>query len=212
MSYLSRAFDVTTFDQAKNVVLTTDPNDPAKFAKETDFLIDAIAKQNIITSGSSVLDFGCGMGRVSKQLIERFDCTVYGTDISDSMLTFAKLYIANIKKFHAQHIYDIASSIDVCLCILTLQHVENPQAEIDSIYKVIKPNGYLILLNETKRWIPSGLDHNRYVVWEDDGYDVIGSISSRFKKIDSVQYTNSKLEIGFYRKIETEGGQQLFKG
>lgn len=213
MPYLSIAFDVITFDQAKNVVLTTDPNNPNKFIEETEFVIDAITKQNIINSNSTVLDFGCGMGRVSKRIVEQFNCNVIGTDISNSMLTFAKLYVANIRKFHTQSTpYDIPNSIDVCLCIFTLQHVEYPQLEIDRICNTIKPNGYLILLNEKNRFIPESIQNLNSTVkgirWGDDGYDIIGQISSRLKKIHSVQYMNSKLEIGFYRKIETEGDKQ----
>ena len=208
MSYFSRVFDVVTFEQAKNIVLTPDPKDTEKFVKETNFLVEEIAKLNLITDSSTVLDFGCGMGRVSKKLIEEFNCKVYGTDISDSMLTFAKLNVANLKKFYPQKTYDIPSSIDVCLCILVLQHVENPQAEIDRIISVLKPNGYLILVNELKRFVPAGADRNGFVIWDDDGYDIIGQISSRLKKVNSVKYMSSNTEIGVYRKIETEGDKQ----
>lgn len=200
MPYIKEVFDVTTFEQAKHVVLTSDPNNPEKFNNETNFLINAIQDQNIVKSDSIVLDFGCGMGRVSKGLIDKFNCKVIGLDISDSMLTFARLYTANVQKFQATKSYSDPESIDICLSILALQHSENPVVEINNIVKCLKPGGILVLLNEQQRFVPSDVDSNRYVVWNDDGFDIFGYIESLLIKTNSVQYMNSKLDIIFYRK------------
>ena len=70
MRYIKEVFDVASLEYAKHVVLTSDPANPQKFEKETNFLINAISDQSIITSESTVLDFGCGMGCVSKEIIE----------------------------------------------------------------------------------------------------------------------------------------------
>ena len=200
MPYIKEVFDVSTFEHAKHVVLTSDPDDPKKFDNETNFLVQTIAEQNIILEDSIVLDFGCGMGRVSKGLIDKFNCKVIGLDISDSMLTFARLYTANVQKFQATKSYTEPESIDVCLSILALQHSENPVVEINNLVKCLKPGGTLILLNEQQRFVPSDVDKNRYVVWNDDGFDIFGYIESLLTKVNSVQYMNSKLDIIFYRK------------
>lgn len=200
MRYIKEVFDVTTFEQAKHVVLTSDPNDPKKFENETNFLVKTIAEQNLIDNSSIVLDFGCGMGRVSKALIDKFDCKVIGLDISASMLTFAKLYTANVKKFEGTHKYDTPNSVDVAMSILALQHSEDPAKEIDNIVDTLKPGGTFILLNESNRYVPSDIDSNRFIVWKDDGFDIFGYVEARLKKVHSVPYISGKHDVIFYRK------------
>jgi ubiquinone/menaquinone biosynthesis C-methylase UbiE len=200
MPYIKEVFDVTTFEQAKDVVLTPDPDNPKKFEDETNFLVDTIAKQNIISSESIVLDFGCGMGRVSKKLIETFDCNVIGTDISDNMLTFANLYVSKPRNFKRMNSYNMPNTIDVCISTFVLQHVQDPKTEIDIIYNNLKVGGYLVLVNEPVRFVPSDVDSNRYIVWNDDGFDVFSEISSRLKRVNSVQYMKTKINVEFYKK------------
>lgn len=200
MPYVKEVFDVDTFEQAKHVVLTSDPNNPDKFVNETNFLIQTIEEQNIINDASVVLDFGCGMGRVSKGLIDTFGCKVLGLDISPSMLMFAKLYTANIKKFEGTHKYDTPNSVDIVLSALALQHSEDPKKEIDNIISVLKPGGYFILLNEKKRFVPSDIDRHQYVIWKDDGFDIFGEVETRLTKVNSVKYMNTELDVIFYRK------------
>jgi SAM-dependent methyltransferase len=199
--YIKEAFDVTTFAQAKNVVLSDDPNDPKKFDRETDFLVDTIKDNITITDESVVLDFGCGMGRVSKKLIDTFNCNVIGVDISDSMLTFARLYTANVKKFIASKECPQPESVDVCLAVLVLQHTENPKQEIDKICNALKPGGYLVLVNEAGRLIPGGVE-NGFIKWATDHFDVFGEINSRLTRVNSVRYINhDTMSVVFYKKI-----------
>jgi len=200
MTYLKEAFNPVTFEHAKNIVLTPDSQNSNKFEQETEFLIDVIQHQNLITSNSMVLDFGCGMGRVSKELINRLNCDVVGVDISERMRIFASLYITNPKKFQTSDIIE-TNLFDMCLSILVLQHSENPELEIRKIYDGLKENGILVLVNEKHRLIPVGVDPQGYVIWYDDGVDVFDIVERYFTKLTEVPYkSNNKINITFYKK------------
>lgn len=200
MRYVKEAFDVTTITQAMNVVLSTEVDKPEKFQKETQYLIDIINNENIITNESTVLDFGCGMGRVSKDIIKKFDCTVLGYDISESMKTFATLYVSNPRKFKTISQLPDNNSIDVCLSIFVLQHVENPKQEIENIVNILKPNGHLVLINEDNRFIPSDVDTKGYVIWDNDNFNVFTEIEKHLTKVKQIPYINPEKNIVIYRK------------
>lgn len=200
MSYIKETFDPVSFDHAKHIVLTSDPNNPNKFEEETASLVDTLAKEITISENSNVLDFGCGMGRVSKELITRFNCNVTGVDISERMKTFAMLYISNPKKFKTVEVIE-QNVFDVCISAFVLQHTENPQKEIQRIFNALKEDGIFVLLNENVRLVPSGIDRQNYVIWNDDKFDVHAETEKHFKLIKSVPYEpNTQLNIIFYKK------------
>ena len=94
----------------------------------------------------------------------------------------------------------LSESINIAFCILVLQHTQDPQKEIDNLYNVIVPEGYLVLVNEKKRLVPSDVDRNNYVIWNDDGFDVEAAIREKFKEIESRPYINSDIDILLFQK------------
>jgi len=203
MQYRSEIFNPANLQHAKDIVLTPDPTRPDKFEHDTKFLVDIIEKQNIVNNTSVVLDFGCGMGRNSKELIDRFGCNVFGTDISVNMLKFATIYVDNTKLFVTCNRINITGCIDVVLSSFVLQHVEKPHEEIEHIFNVLKPGGYLILLNDPKtRLYPGGFrDEDNSVIWYDDFVNIHTEVEKRLKKINSVSYhLETGHEVVFYQK------------
>jgi SAM-dependent methyltransferase len=200
MNYVKETFDVFNIEQAKDVVLTPDSNEPNKFIHETKFLVDKIQSFIKPTEKMIVLDYGCGMGRVSKELIDRCDCKIFGVDISDSMLHFAKIYVDNDLKFSPIKEYFEKEKIDLAISILCLQHAENPKKEIDVIFDALKPGGIFVLLNEYKRFVPGGVDKDGYVIWMDDGINVHEYVQNKMKEIKRINYMNKKIDIHFYQK------------
>lgn len=200
MRYVKETFDPVSIDHAKHIVLTSDPNNPDKFEKETAALLDILASELEITSISTVLDFGCGMGRVSKELVHRFNCNVVGVDISERMKIFAMLYVSNPKKFKIAETIE-TGFFDFCIAAFVLQHTENPKSEISKIVNGLNDNGILVLLNENIRYVPADVARDSNVIWHDDKFDVHGEVEKYLTKVKSIPYPpNTELRIDFYKK------------
>ncbi len=185
MAYIHETFMPQTLQAAKQVALSGDPSDPEKFERETQFLMDFIRSHKLISRKTAVLDFGCGMGRVSKALINSFGCRVEGSDISEHMRAFAMPYV-NDSRFSAVATPHALS--DVVLVSFVLQHVEHPKAEIETIANYVRTGGILLLVNEKKRFVPSAVNAQGYVVWHDDQLDIPGLLSKYFTKIGEYDY------------------------
>jgi 2-polyprenyl-3-methyl-5-hydroxy-6-metoxy-1,4-benzoquinol methylase len=200
MPYIKEAFDVFSLEQAKDVVLSYSHNDEFKFHNETNYFVDTVLEHVDINDETCLLDFGCGMGRLSKEFIDRKNCYVFGVDLSQSMLNYADQYVNNSRKFLPMQAYFLENTIDVAICVFVLQHVEFPKKEIDNILNVLKPNGYMVLLNENKRFIPNSLDSENYVVWDDDGFDVEQYINQHVTKVVSIPYIDNRNHISIFKK------------
>ena len=199
LTYFKEIFDAETLEQAKDIVLTPDPNDVNKFIFETQWLIKFINAHFNVNEKTKVLDFGCGMGRISKELIETFDCFVKGIDISDNMLSIAKEYVDS-DKFFPDKSHSI-QDIDLVISSFVLQHSENPEQDIENLYTVMKPNGIFVLVNEPNRFVPTGVNEDNYVIWNDDKVDIIELMKTKFKFIDKYNYYNSLPILTLWTKL-----------
>jgi len=197
--YVKAVFEPNNLEYAKHVVLTSDPNNPNKFKYETDFLIRRIRERGIINAESTVVDFGCGMDRVSKALLEAFDCQVIGVDFSETMLRHANTYVGKDPRFETKVEHTKPESVDVVVCTFVLQHVEDPAKEIHNIHSMLKPGGILVLVNENARLVPLGVESGM-ARWVNDGFDVFGEIEKYFEQIYSTRYMNTDHKIVYYRK------------
>jgi SAM-dependent methyltransferase len=100
---------------------------------------------------TSALDFGCGVGRITRALSEHFD-EVVGVDVAPSMLQRARALNAGIPHCRfvlnrARHLRCFASgSFAVVYCRLVLQHVRPALARryIPELVRVLAPGGVLM--------------------------------------------------------------------
>ena len=201
MSYIKEVFEPTTIQHAMHICLTSDPENPNKFLEETSFFVKAISQCNIINPDTKVLDFGCGMGRISRGFVEYFGCNVIGLDANETMLKFANLFVGNPKKFTTVTEYKEKETIDVAVACFVLQHVQYPDKEIQTIYDSLKPGGHLILLNENIRYVPNEIGKGNFIIWKDDEYNIFSEIDKKFDLIDSIAYMNTDKSIKIYKKV-----------
>lgn len=177
MNYFPQHFDVSGLSQAKKATLFCEFWDDVedRWNRETPYLCSLICKNVALDRDSLVVDYGCGVGRIAKMLIEKVGCRVIGVDISASMRSLSAAYVNNDKFFACSR--DASSlfsrSADLILSIWVLQHVFDPSEDLMMIKNMIKPSGKLFVLNNDN--VP-GLSTMRVVPtsggWNNDGIDI----------------------------------------
>lgn len=116
----------------------------------------------------NILDIGSGLGDIAQHFIN--DCDVHHIILSDksddivSELNKKFLYknnysivaldISNIET--SENIFSVP--IDIVTCINVLEHINDDQKALENIYKILKPNGLLILIVPAIPYIYGTLD------------------------------------------------------
>ena len=94
LTYLPQVFDVLNMQSAREVILTHEGAASAeeRWQTETPYVADLIENALSVTSETTLIDYGCGIGRLAKELITRHGCRVIGVDISINMRALAVDY------------------------------------------------------------------------------------------------------------------------
>ena len=158
--YNSDFFIPKSLEHAKNIILTPE-NDTtdSRWNKETDWIIKTSDLFMNIDSNSFILDWGCGLGRISKSLIDKYQCRVMGIDIEQKMLEYATSYVdsdlfctmnyeesfQNLNKFKFSHIFSC----------WVFQHSNKIQYEIPLLYSSMNFDSQLFVLELDKKAIPN---------------------------------------------------------
>lgn len=118
------------------------------YASTVEFLLDKL-NENI--NKNSIIDIGCGEGRLTKELFLKFPSSkVEGVDYSNKPIQMAKAlnYDLNIK-FHTANIIEnkLDSTFDVATLMEVYEHIEPKSAEsfLNGIYDLLNENGILHL-------------------------------------------------------------------
>lgn len=94
LTYNPDIFSVQDLAQAKSIILTPEgASTEQRWKEETPLFCDLLAAHNRIEPGALVLDYGCGVGRMARELIARHRCRVIGVDISASMRALSVQYV-----------------------------------------------------------------------------------------------------------------------
>jgi len=110
--------------------------------QKVNFIISTFRKY-INSKLENGLDYGCGTG-FSIRIIKEFCNKTFAYDISENMVKIAK-------KKHPEVIYidrlteKYNEFFDLISCITVLQDSENPKEDINNIYRILKPRGYIII-------------------------------------------------------------------
>ncbi|MBO44205.1 MAG: hypothetical protein CMM28_10830 [Rhodospirillaceae bacterium] len=182
-TYRPEVFHVKNLEHAKSIILTPeDSTTDERWEKETPYLADEAFPYLGLGPDKVVLDYGCGVGRMAKVLIERSGCTVIGVDISQQMRELAPAYVEDDRfTICARPAFEAMISnglrVDAAIAIWVLQHCPNVKSEIDIIKSALKPSAPLFVCNNLQAVIPTNLG------WVDTGFEVKTLLADNFDEI-----------------------------
>jgi len=113
--------------------------------------IDSILRHIQGTSLKTIVDLGCGTGRFTIPLYDRFKSTLVGIDPSWKMLEKARATSGRIRLIQgsAEHVPLKDGAIDMVYCSQVYHHMQDKHAALDEIHRILQPNGFLCIRNST---------------------------------------------------------------
>ncbi len=182
--YTPDVFYVRNEREAKNIILTPEGSTTdIRWEAETPFLTKDIGEFIKPDANTLMLDFGCGIGRISKALIDAYQCSMVGLDISLSMRQLALQYVKhnNFSAVGHQLLVNMLNKglkVDACVSLWVLQHCPNVLQEVKLIHAILKPGGYFYVLNNNNSAIPTDKG------WVSDGADIKAILEEHFTVLE----------------------------
>ena len=107
---------------------------------------------SVLEGGEKILDLGCGAGRFSLYIRGKFK-EIHGVEIAEERLRIARgqemfLSVANINESlpYKDNMFNAVSCLDV------IEHLIDPGSVLKEIYRVLRPNGQLVLTTPNFRY------------------------------------------------------------
>lgn len=181
MLYDPRVFTgICTLDDAKRIILTPECglSTEERWQYETPHIVDLIQHQVRLFADTVVLDYGCGIGRIARELIDRSRCRVIGADISPNMRALAASYCKS-ERFMAcdpDMLVLIRPTATLAVAVWVLQHVADLHHQIGIIRRMLFGSGVLFVVNERRnRFVPTAAG------WINDHVDVKARLEAEFR-------------------------------
>lgn len=200
-------FDQNDLTRAKEIVLTPENgvSVETRWATETPWLLNLIGKH--IAPQGLVVDFGCGVGRLSGPLVEH-GYAVIGVDRSPVMRQHATNQVLN-DRFIAvtpemfDQLVKAGVQADAVLAVWVLQHCFSVEDEVLRLHRVLKKGGIVGIADMRHRAVPT-TSHG----WVNDGQDVMATLSRHFTLVQKMAYNapnapqnlRDNAYIAFFRK------------
>lgn len=110
-----------------------------------------------VSKGGRVIDVGCGVGD-NLAAVQTSDISFAGLEFSARTLARARRVLANqveLQQGSAVRMPYEPNSADLMLCIEVLEHIPDQYQALREMYRVLKPDGVLVLSVPYRRWFPS---------------------------------------------------------
>ena len=183
--YTPGIFESPDLAAAQAIILTPEPGTTTeeRWRLETPYLAEQMAQRLDLNANSLVLDYGCGIGRLSKALIERTGCFVIGVDMAQRMREMAPAYVASsrfmvVSPEGFDALIDRGIKVDFGFASWVLQHCLDVERDIARIADGMGPMARFFMVNNLQRAVPTN------VGWVHDGKSVEGLLAARFEALD----------------------------
>lgn len=119
-----------------------------------DYYYDFVVKLFGNISGKKVLDVGFGFGELLKKILDNGG-TAYGIEIAEGAYNFVKEAVpkAVVKLAPAEKIPFGDDFFDIVICNGTLEHFIDMAAGLAEIRRVLKKEGFLIIIVPNRNWV-----------------------------------------------------------
>ena len=208
-TYKPEVFETASLDEAQAIILTPegDSSTEARWRTETPWMLERVRAALQFGATRLVMDFGCGVGRISRGLLEDETLVVLGLDASASIHRMAVEHVDS-SRFSAlspealDALVDAGLRCDAVLAVWVLQHCLDPAKELDRIRASLRRGGLFFIVDMHHRAVPT--DEG----WIDDGFSVRELVDARFECIQrepfaapgSPQNLLQSGWVGVYRK------------
>jgi ubiquinone/menaquinone biosynthesis C-methylase UbiE len=152
-------FNPDNIDSAKRIVLGYGlAETESKWEVETEWNMKLFKQKQFLNKNSIVLDWGVGIGRLSKAMIETFGCQVVGVDINKNMISHALDYV-NSDNFTAMTVTEFMENNTIeftnAIAVWALQHSVDVISNLLVIKQNLLPSGKLFIFEERQPCIPT---------------------------------------------------------
>lgn len=124
-----------------------------------------------LAHGKRVLDAGCGIGYGSNMLAGSGAAEVAGVDIAEPIIEVARQSAAPGVTFSTGDVAALpfgSDSFDLVVCFEVIEHVEDTDAVLDELARVLAPGGVIVLSSPNRdRYVP-GNPHHLYEFLPDE--------------------------------------------
>ncbi len=120
-------------------------------------------------SPRSIHEVGCGEGRLTRAMCERYQVPVHGTDFSEAVITGNQKWSSDLLSFEQLSIYDLNAEEhqrDIVVCCEVLEHLEDPEEGLAAL-KRLQARSYLMSVPNEPIWRCLNMARGKY--WSDFG-------------------------------------------
>lgn len=186
LTYNPKIFSVPDEAAARTIILTPEAGQSTdeRWAAETPYLGELFGRTLAPGPDHLVVDYGCGVGRMSRELIRRFGCSVLGVDLSPEMRAMAPGYVqaaafSVVSPEVFAHMVRCGLVADMAISVWVLQHCLTPFDDLDLLRRSLRPGGRLGVVNNRRRAVPAVEK-----TWGDDQIDIKSLLRANFATVE----------------------------